>query len=160
MTYWQKKTMQWLVVSKGDIRARGIADRHYSRQKKRTPQFTRPGKNLVLLTEDCSALWVSWCPADGIERMDRLGDVYECTIFHRDGGPLASELIRAAIELTEKLWGTPKDGWVTYIADDKVKSVNPGYCFKMAGFVSDGRNKAGNLTRLRMNGSEHKEIYD
>lgn len=142
----------WLTVSKGDIRARGIADRHYSRQKVRSPQFTRPGNNLVLLTEDCSSLWVSWKPANGIKRMDGLGDVYECTIFHRDSGDLASDLIKAAIVLTEQIWGIPKEGWVTYIADDKVQSPNPGYCFKMAGFVVDGRNKKGNLTRLVLRG--------
>uniref|UniRef100_A0A6M3LF66 Uncharacterized protein n=2 Tax=viral metagenome TaxID=1070528 RepID=A0A6M3LF66_9ZZZZ len=140
--------MDWIVVSKGDIRARGIADRHYSRQKKGTPLFTRPGNNLVFLTKDCSALWVSWKPANGIKRMDTAGDVYECTIFHRDGGVLASELVREAIELTEQLWGKSPDGWITYIADDKVKSVNPGYCFKQAGFQVAGRNKKGNLTKL------------
>jgi len=138
----------WIVVSKGDIRARGIADRHYSRQTKGSPQFTRPGNNLVLLLEDCSALWVSWKPANGLKRMDNAGEVYECTIFHNEGGELSSELIKQAIEITEKLWGIPKDGWITYIADEKVKSVNPGYCFKVAGFVYAGRNKKGNLSKL------------
>lgn len=141
--------MNWIVVSKGDIRARGIADRHYSRQKKGSPQFTRPGNNLVLLLEDCSSLWVSWKPSNGIKRMDGFTDVYECTIFHRDGGRLASELILSAIERTEEIWGKPLNGWITYIADDKVQSPNPGYCFKKAGFKYDGRNKKGNLTRLR-----------
>ena len=141
--------MNWNIVSKGDIRARGIADRHYSRQTKRSPQFTRPGNNLVLLTLDCSALWVSWKPSNGIKRMDNLVNVYECTIFHNDGSLLSSELIKEAIELTEQLWGKPEGGWVTYIADSKVRSVNPGYCFKMAGFKNNGRNKKGNLTKLR-----------
>jgi len=140
--------MKWISVSKGDIRARGIADRHYSRQKVGTPQFTRPGNNLVLLLEDCSALWVSWKPANGIKRMDNAGDVYECTIFHKDGGGVASEMIIEAMNITETLWGKPEDGWITYIADAKVKSVNPGYCFKMAGFVHAGRNKRGNLSKL------------
>lgn len=149
--------MNWQVVSKGDIRARGIADRHYSRQTKYAPQFTRPGKNLVLLTQDCSSLWVSWRPTNGIKRMDNLGEVYECTIFHRDGGQLASELIKEAIELTEQLWGKPRNGWVTYIADDKVTSPNPGYCFKMAGFKTAGRNKKGNLTRLLLTEGENVE---
>ncbi len=140
--------MNWIVVSKGDIRARGIADKHYSRQTKGSPQFTRPGKNLVLLLENCSALWVSWRPANGINRMDHLGEVYECTIFRNEGDLLSSSLILSAIQLTEEVWGKPKDGWVTYIADAKVQSVNPGYCFKKAGFINKGRNKRGNLTRL------------
>jgi len=140
--------MEWIVVSKGDIRARGIADRHYSRQKVGSPQFTRPGNNLVLLLQDCSALWVSWKTADGIKRMDDAGQVYECTIFHNDGNILSSELISTAVSLTEKVWGKPKDGWITYVADNKIKSVNPGYCFLMAGWKRNGRNKKGNLTKL------------
>ena len=143
--------MDWIVVNKCDIRARGIADRHYSRQTIRSPQFTRPGNNLVLLLEDCSALWVSWKPANDIKRMDGLSKVYECTIFHKDGNnQLASELISSAIALTNQIWGIPQNGWVTYIADNKVKSPNPGYCFKKAGFIYDGRNKKGNLSRLRL----------
>jgi len=149
--------MRWIVVSKGDIRARGIADRHYSRQKIGTPQFTRPGNNLVMLLEDCSSLWVSWKPANGIKRMDNAGEVYECTIFHKDGGGVASELIKGAIEVTEELWGKPKDGWITYIADKKVQSVNPGYCFKKAGFIHSGRNKKGNLTKLLLATVKGKE---
>jgi len=82
--------------------------------------------------------------------MDDAGESYECTIFHKDGGGLSSELIKQAIELTEKIWGSPIDGWITYIADEKVNSANPGYCFKMAGFVYAGRNKKGNLTKLRL----------
>jgi len=148
MTPTNDKGKLWIPVQKADIRARGIADRHYSRQKKGSPQFTRPGNNLVLLTVDCSALWVSWKPSNGIERMDNAGDVYECTIFHRDGGWLASEMILAAMQFTEEIWGVPPDGWITYVGKDKVKSSNPGYCFLKAGFVKDGTNKKGNLLRL------------
>jgi len=150
--------MDWIVVSKGDIRARGIADRHYSRQKPRTPQFTRPGNNLVLLLEDCSALWVSWKPANGVERMDDAGNAYECTIFRNEGKLLSSDLIKSAIEITESVWGKPPDGWITYIGDSQVKSSNKGYCFKIAGFKNNGRNKKGNLTKLILsNPLERKE---
>ena len=140
--------MNWIVVSKGDIRARGIADRHYSRQTIGAPQFTRPGNNLVLLLEDCSALWVTWKPANGIHRMDDMDGAYECTIFHNDGVELSSQLIIDAMKVTESVWGIPKNGWLTYVADSKVKSVNPGYCFKKAGWEVIGRNKKGNLTKL------------
>ena len=39
----------WNVVHKGTKAAVRTADGHYSRQKPGTPQFTRPGKNIVLL---------------------------------------------------------------------------------------------------------------
>ncbi len=141
--------IDWIVVNKGDIRARGLADRHYSRQTKYAPQFTRPGNNLVLLSQDCSALWVTWKPADGIKRMDGFDGYYECTIFRREGEGLASEMIKAAIEKTEGIWGKPQ-GWITYIGDVDVKSPNKGYCFKRAGFRLIGRNKKGNLSRLTL----------
>ncbi|CAM4521976.1 hypothetical protein [Paenibacillus typhae] len=40
----------WLVVTKGGDSCRRLADRHYSRQTVGSPQFTRPGRNLVLRT--------------------------------------------------------------------------------------------------------------
>lgn len=139
--------MNWIIVQKADIRARGIADRHYNRQSIRASQFTRPGYNLVLLLEDCSALWVSWRPA-GQKRMDNAGDVYECTLFRNEGKMLSSELIRSAVELTEEVWGEPIDGWLTYINTKKVRSHNPGYCFLMAGWHRNGKSKRRGLLKL------------
>jgi len=41
--------------------ARPLADRHYNRQKIGAPQFVPPGRCVVLLTEQATALWVtSW----------------------------------------------------------------------------------------------------
>ena len=146
--YYEDEPPKWVSVQKCDIRARLIADRHYSRQTVGSPQFTRPGKNIVLLLEDCSALWVSWKPANGIKRMDKAGEVYECTIFRNEGDYLSSELIKSAVMETECIWGKPLDGWITYVADNKVLSSNPGYCFLRAGWEKRGRNKKGNLTKL------------
>jgi hypothetical protein len=139
--------MNWIIVNKGDIRARGLADKHYSRQHKYAPSFTRPGNNLVMLTMDCSAVWVSWKPAHDIKRMDGMDGYYECTLFRNEGNLLSSKLIKEAILLTEDIWGKPK-GWITYIRDSAVKSVNPGYCYKCAGFKNMGRNKNKQLTKL------------
>jgi hypothetical protein len=36
----------------------------------------------------------------------------------------------------------------TYVWDAKVKSANPGYCFKKAGWQHCGRNADGRLTIL------------
>lgn len=64
----------------------------------------------------------------------------------------------AIIGEVEILWGDARDfGTVqpwpwqrlfTYVWDAKVKSVNPGYCFKMAGFGYAGCNKDGGLSIL------------
>lgn len=138
----------WNVVHKGTRAAVRTADGHYSRQKPGTPQFTRPGKNIVLLGQDERSVWVSWRPAVG-GRMDGL-ECYECVMYSRQSGPPASEQIVEAMKITESIWGPPpRDGWITFIKPSAVKSVNPGYCFKVAGFRPFGTNANGKLLRLQ-----------
>lgn len=43
--------MIWSLSDRFDPRARGLADRHYNRQKPGTPQFVPPGRCLVLYAE-------------------------------------------------------------------------------------------------------------
>lgn len=51
----------WRLSDRADPAALPVADRHYNRQKIGSPQFVPPGRCLVLLTEDRTALWVtSW----------------------------------------------------------------------------------------------------
>jgi hypothetical protein len=69
-----------------------------------------------------------------------------CAIFRNEGQRLSSDLILAAEEMAWRRW--PGERLFTYVWDAKVKSVNPGYCFKMAGWTSCGRNKDGRLTIL------------
>ncbi len=48
------------------------------------------------------------------------------------------------------VWGEPPaDGMITFVDAAKVRSPNPGYCFKQAGFRSAGRTKSG-LIVLRL----------
>ena len=135
----------WMVTHKGDRSCRLLADRHYSRQSVGHPMFTRPGRNLVLRTFDGLAVWVTWY---GI-RDDGL-DAYECTIFRNESRHLSSDLIKWAVHATEAEWGNfPKDGIVTYVAADKVRSTNPGYCFKQAGWKRIGTSKRRKLVLLQ-----------
>jgi hypothetical protein len=138
--------MIWRVVGKADSRAVSLADRYYTRQKPGTPQFTRPGRNLVLLSEDEKAVWTTWMPAKG-ERMDGL-DVWECTMFRNEGPYLSSHLIVLALAVTRAEWGEPPaDGMITYIG----KHLHGG-CFHAAGFRNDGYSKSRGLLRLRLSG--------
>ena len=83
--------------------------------------------------------------------MDGL-ECYECVMFSRKSGPMASEQIKEAVRVTEEMWGPPpKDGWITFIKADAIKSKNPGYCFKRAGWVPFGTNANGKLIRLALN---------
>jgi hypothetical protein len=137
----------WIVTHKGDKSGRLLADRHYSRQTIGHPMYTRPGKNLVLRTADGMAVWVTW---SGI-RDDGL-DAWECTIFRNETTILSSEMIKHAVIATESEWGKlPDDGIITYVAANKVKSVNPGYCFKKAGWKQIGQSKRRKLILLQFN---------
>lgn len=144
--------MTWTRVSRYDERANELADRHYSRRKPGSKQIGPPGRKLVFITDDGLALWLSHWPY-GHVAWDRL-DAFRCSIFRNEGAGLSSELIRAAMDATEAVWGTPPaDGWVTWVDTRFVRSSNPGYCFKRAGWTLDreydGRPRRPYLVRLR-----------
>lgn len=135
----------WKVTTAGDQACRQLADRHYSRQTIGHPQFCRPGRKLVLRTPDGNAVWVTW---KGI-RKDGL-DALECTIFRNESEYLSSEMIKEALIATVAEWGAlPRDGLITYVNEAKIKSDNPGCCFKIAGFKAIGRSKERNLLLLQ-----------
>jgi len=128
--------MAWVQIQKADWRALKLADRHYTRQKPGTPQFCRPGRNLVLLTEDEQALWVTW---HGIR--DDGWNAWECTMFRNEGPYLSSHLIVLALGITRQLWGEPPtDGLITYVGEHL-----RGGCFHAAGFRKAGHSKSGKL---------------
>ncbi|QNR65039.1 hypothetical protein IAQ67_13990 [Paenibacillus peoriae] len=136
----------WLVTHKGDVSCRLLADRHYSRQTIGSPQFCRPGRNLVLRTAVGDAVWVTW---SGI-RDDGL-QAWECTIFRNEAGLRSSDMIRAAITATLAEWGQPpQDGIITYVDRSKIRSINPGCCFRKAGWRRIGRSKHRGLLLLQL----------
>ena len=135
----------WIVTNKGDQDCRRLADRHYTRQKVGSPQFTRPGRNLVLRTEAADAVWVTWSGIrdDGVE-------AWECTLFRNESEHLSSELIREAVAITLREWGAPPpDGIITYVNQSKVRSANPGFCYLKAGWTKAGVSKRRRLLRLQ-----------
>lgn len=138
----------WICVPKGDRSCRLLADHHYSRQKIGSPQFTRPGRNLVLRSALGDAVWVTW---SGI-RDDGL-QAWECTIFRNEAPDryLSSDMIRSAVQATYAEWGEPPpDGIITYVDSSKVRSSNPGFCFLMAGFKRIGMSKKRKLDLLQL----------
>lgn len=135
----------WLITHKADHACRLLADRHYTRQTIGSPQFCRPGRNLVLRTALGDAVWVTW---SGI-RDDGLR-AWECTIFRNESPHLSSDMIRAALTATMAEWGQPPpDGIITYVDQSKVQSANPGFCFLSAGFRRIGRSKRRGLVLLQ-----------
>ena len=143
--------MSWRVVTKFDRRAVLLADGHYSRRTPGSPQFMPPGQTLVLLTEDERSVFGWWRPHPraGIRAMNGL-DGWTCTIFRHTGTGRASDLILAAERmLVSSGHDCGPDGLLTYVWDRRVQSVNPGYCFKCAGWRAAGRSADGRKTLLR-----------
>lgn len=135
----------WLRTHKGDRAGRALADRHYTRQTPGAASFTRPGNNLVYVTDDERAVWVTQRPDPRTEakRMDGL-DAWECTIFRNEGAHRSSTLIRLATALTYDDWGAPpSDGLITFVDPAKVGSEIPGYCFRRAGWKRVGESRDG-----------------
>lgn len=138
-------TLHWLMTDKGDQDVRALADIHYSRQTPGSRQFTRNGQNLVFVTADDLAGWVTFRPAPGkAVRADGL-DAWECALFANHGSVLSSKLIREAVVLSVALWGpVPADGFITYVKPDAIKNKGlPGYCFRRAGWKRVGAAKDG-----------------
>lgn len=140
----------WLVVPKFAPAAARLADGHYSRRTIGSPQFMPPGQTLVLMTPDELALFGWWRPhpSSGVRAMNGL-DGWTCTIFRNTGPMLSSRLILAAESELLGRYDVGPDGFITYVWDARVASVNPGYCFKVAGWRATGRSADGRKTLLQ-----------
>lgn len=144
------EVLPWQVRTRFDLAARELADRHYSRRPDKigSNQVGGVGRVLTLVSPCERALWVTRYMQPG-KTYDHL-DAYRNSYFHNEGAGLSSELILEAMVVTVRLWGEPPgDGWVTWIDTRKVKSENPGYCFKRAGWWLDRTWTHRYLVRLR-----------
>lgn len=105
-----------------------------------------PGQTIVLLTPQADAVFGWWRPHpdSGIVAMNKL-DGWTCTIFRNESGWGSSQLVLAAEQFIEDCG---PDGLLTYVWDKKIASVNPGYCFKKAGYKAKGRSADGKKTLL------------
>jgi hypothetical protein len=123
----------------------------YSRRTIGSPQFMPPGQTVILLERSGLAVFGWWRPqpGSGIRSMNGL-DGWTCTIFRNESRTLSSELILAA---EAALFATGvdcgPDGLLTYVWDSRIRSVNPGACFKHAGWFRAGRSADGRKTLLR-----------
>lgn len=75
---------------------------------------------------------------------------YRCGLFRNESAHRSSDLIRAAVALTDAAWGPSEHGWLTYVDRSKIASQNPGYCFKAAGWVLDRSYVHPRLVRLTL----------
>ncbi len=136
----------WELSNRGDASVVPLADRHYNRQKIGSPQFAPPGRAFVLATPDRGAFWItSWPFAEYVKHA--WAGAWVNSAFRRESGPLASEMIRAAVSATRWKWPeVPALGMITFIKRDKVRRKRDyGRCYLRAGFKVCGETKGGLL---------------
>jgi hypothetical protein len=123
-----------------DVECRMLADRHYSRRIVGAKQFTYSGRKLILRNPAGTVLFV-WMYPDEAMRMDGQAGA-NCALFRNESDRLSSEIILEAESWLPRKWPEVRRLY-TYVDPSKVKSRNPGYCFKMAGWHLDGFGKDG-----------------
>jgi len=134
----------WIEVKDGNDTARAIFDQHYSRYHYRDGRkpllFVGPGEKLVLMTADADALcvWRKFISNDDQEGVN-------CAVFRREGGHVASDLLRQAMGAAWRRW--PGERLYTYVDPVAVKPTmrasRPtwGHCFYQAGWTFAGLTK-------------------
>lgn len=133
----------WCKTRDGDPYGYELARRHYSARnylEQRQRLFVGPVRKLVLLSVDGMALFV-WRKFIDATQPPQSG--YNCALFRNEGPTLSSGLIREAVEIVFKLWGP--DRCYTLVNPAKIRSVNPGCCFKRAGWQRCGVSKTGKI---------------
>lgn len=140
----------WQLSWRADPVARGIADRHYNRQKVGATQFVPPGRCLVLVTPESTAdlgcLWItSWPIAEYVQHA--WAGAWVCTAFRNETPDrhLSSDLILDAVAATLAVWPDPPElGMVTFVDPSKTRRKrDPGRCFLRAGFRLVGATGKG-----------------
>ena len=112
--------------------------RHYSYREyadnREQKLFVGPGEKVVLRTWQADAMfvWRNFINDSG-------EDGINCAVFRNESETKSSTLIQEADAIADALW--PNQRHYTYINAKKIKSTNPGYCFKRAGWRQCGITK-------------------
>lgn len=133
----------WWLTKDGDKSCLALYQRHYSAAKAYADgrpryQFVGPGAHIVLRTADCRAMFV-WRKYIDDTKPRQYG--VECAVFRNEGPWLSSELVRQADAIADLCW--PSERHYTKVRPAAVRSANPGYCFKRAGWRSCGTTGNG-----------------
>lgn len=120
------------VTTHFDDECRRLADRHYSRRTIGARQFLYSGRKIVIRNCEGSVLFGWLWPHDD-KRMDGQTG-YNCAIFRNESERRSSDLILECEAIAFERWGPNR--MYTYVNPAKIRSANPGYCFKQAGWVN------------------------
>lgn len=145
------ETGYWMHSRDGDPYALVMYERHYSAHQYRDGRVRRlfggPGWKTVLVGRDGLALFV-WRKFKSLDRQEGVN----CAVFRNEGLVRSSDLIREAMAIAWERW--PGARLYTYVDPTRVRSSNPGYCFKAAGWRTCGRTKDRGLVILDVRPAE------
>jgi len=117
--------------------------RHYSWNQyadgRRRKLFVGPGEKMVLVTADGLAVFVWRKFIDDCASAPL--DAVNCAAFRNEGPHRSSELILEAETEAWHRW--PGKQLYTYVNPARIRSSNPGCCFKQAGWRRTGTTKGG-----------------
>lgn len=136
-------SQHWRFSRDGDPIALELYLRHYSarayQDRRERRLFLGPGEKLVLVAHDDSAIfgWRRMLPGASMDGQEGIN----CAVFRNEGRTLSSQLIREADEIADARW--PGERHYTYVAPERIRSSNPGFCFVMAGWRRAGWTKGG-----------------
>ena len=137
----------WWHTKDADPSVRAIFNRHYSRRRYRDGRqpkhFVGPGEKMVLMTPDATAICI-WRKFRSLDRQEGIN----CAVFRNEGPRQSSVLIRAAVIEARQRW--PGARLYTYVDPSAIRSPNPGFCFKRAGWRFCGRTKDRGLHILEL----------
>jgi hypothetical protein len=98
-----------------------------------------PGEKLALITDDHAAIFL-WRLFVSMDR--RQTDSLNCSAFRNTSPILSSQLITEADAIADAHWPHIRRHY-TYVNPEKIRSTNPGACFKHAGWTSAGTTTKG-----------------
>jgi hypothetical protein len=128
-----------IVTTHFDPEMARLADRHYSRRTVGARQFLYSGRKIVI-RDALGLVLFGWMFPDPDKRMDgQIG--YNCAIFRNESQRRSSDIILECEQIALNKWGPNRV--YTYVNPKKIRSANPGYCFKMAGWRKCGESKSG-----------------
>ena len=131
----------WVPTKDGDPTVLSLYERHYSAHHYKDNRVRKlcagPGQKTVLITPGGDAVFI-WRK---FISQDVLATGICCAVFRNESRTLSSLLILAAERHARARW--PDEAFYTYINAEKVRSTNPGYCFKKAGWRRTRTTKGG-----------------
>lgn len=134
----------WRESRDGDPIGYELYQRHYSAPRyagrQRQALFVGPGEKTVLIGHDDRALFV-W--RRFIDASGQLG--VNCAVFRNESQVLSSLLITDAETFAWARW--PGERLYTYVNPHRIRSSNPGCCFRKAGWQTCGTTKGGHGKR-------------